>query len=108
MTRGFGCFWGERWERWNATTRGVKAFNEAIRLNSAIPDSYHELGVLLSKLNRDEEAIKALTQAVKLKEDNFALLYDLGRAQFKAGWTPEAIESLVRATSLKSDFAPAF
>jgi tetratricopeptide (TPR) repeat protein len=71
------------------------------------PELHHNLGVLLSRQQRWDEAMPHLLAAVESKPDFPLAHYNLGLARLAQGDGPAALQSFTQALAWKPDFAPA-
>ena len=102
---------GLSYEAKNQVDRALAAYKKAIQLDRASlthnAQPYLDLGSLLVKLNRGEEAIPLLEQATEIDANSGKAQYELAKALFnlgRAGGAREPAESAVRLEPADSSY----
>jgi serine/threonine protein kinase/tetratricopeptide (TPR) repeat protein len=85
-----------------------RSFKQAIQLNPHYATTYNWFAVLLSFLDRHEEAIRFMIQAQKLDPGSAIINRDLGIVYAWAGEYANAIKQLQFTIDLEPDFTPAY
>ena len=88
-------------------TSAATCLQQAVALAPDDPALHYNLGLVLSKLDRHEEAVAGFRSALKLQPDHAQALFGLGNALHKLGQLDVAIETYRRLLSVKQNFAEA-
>jgi tetratricopeptide (TPR) repeat protein len=84
-------------------------YREAVQRHPADAESWSNLGQVLVRLNRSEEAIAAFQRAIALNHDRWAYHFNLGRALGLLNRWEESVQAYERAQRLfPDDYAIAF
>ncbi|MEH6828535.1 tetratricopeptide repeat protein [Parasphingorhabdus sp.] len=89
------------------THEAEQGFSRAIKLNPDYPDAYVNMGNMLQKQGKLDQAIAAYQRALAIKSDHPDACYNMGNAQAERGKLDEAIASYRRALALRPDYAEA-
>jgi tetratricopeptide (TPR) repeat protein len=81
-------------------TDALSKLKRAIRRQPPFPAAFHELGLLLGAVNRDDEAITAFSSGVKIAPLMPELSLELGYALLRQGRLTEAKSALSRALAI--------
>ena len=81
---------------------------QALKFVPDNPAALNNYGVVLRKLQRNEEAIGSFTKAIALKPDYVEAHFNLGNAWHEAGRFDHALASYDVAIALKPDFGEAY
>jgi serine/threonine-protein kinase len=85
-----------------------RSFKQAIQLNPRYPTAYNWYAVLLSIINRHEEAIRYMTQAREYDPGSAIINRDLGVIYVWAGEFEKAINQQQFTIDMNPDFTPAY
>jgi Flp pilus assembly protein TadD len=85
----------------NRLAEAEAAYRQAITVDARYAAAHHNLGSLLSRLERAEEALSALDRARSLGVTGFELAFNRGRTLMQLYRMDEAEQSLAEAVSLK-------
>ena len=85
-----------------------RSFKKAIQLNPQYPTAYNWYAVLLSTINRHEEAIRCMTQAHDYDPGSAIINRDLGVIYTWAGDFERALSQLQATIEMDPDFSPAY
>lgn len=88
--------------------KAVIQYRKAIALNHSYVEAYHRLALVLSALNRREEALDALQRAVQLAPDNVVLRNNFGFELMLSQRWSAAVQQFERAIAVKPSFARAY
>lgn len=89
--------------------RALESYQEAVARNPQDAESWSNLGQVLVRLNRIEEAIPAFERAIDLNDGRWAYHFNLGRAHGLAGRWQRAVDEYRAAQQLyPDDYAIAF
>ncbi len=83
----------------------IKAFNEALKINSNDASSLYGKGIALYKLKRYEEAIKTFSKALEIDSEYICALYGKGKVLSKLGHNEEALTAFEEAIKFNSEYA---
>jgi len=89
------------------THEAEQGFSRAIKLNPDYPDAHVNMGNMLQKQGKLDQAIAAYQRALAIKSDHPDACYNMGNAQAERGKLDEAIASYRRALALRPDYAEA-
>ncbi|CAO3377405.1 tetratricopeptide repeat protein [Azospirillum argentinense] len=80
--------------------QAVKALQRTVRLDPGLTESHHDLGVVLRRAGRLDEAVDSLTRAIALQADLAPAHMNLGNTLLDRGDGDAALASLRRALAL--------
>jgi protein O-mannosyl-transferase len=84
-------------------SKAIYHYEQALKINPALPKAYYNIGNALEKMDRPQEAIKYYQQALQLKPDFSLAHYNLGVLLTQTGRPQEAIEHYREALRLNPD-----
>ena len=98
---------GLSYEAKNQTEAAITAYRRAIELDRATPSHteqpYLNLGSMLAKSSRFEEAIPLLTRAAEISPNEFKVHYELGKVYFDCSQFADARQQAEQAVRLSGD-----
>ncbi len=92
----------------NDLQRALTHFQKAVAGDKYSPPFHHQLAVVLSALNRPQEAVQVLTGACRLFPRDAESHFQLGLAYNEVGDLKRAAEDLAKASELDPQHAPAW
>ena len=92
---------GEAYDTANRNEEAAEAYQQAITLKPDVPGYYNNLGNVLARAGKIDEAKAAYTKSVELDPPNAATAWrNLGISLYNVGKLKEAVEPLKKATEL--------
>ena len=88
----------------NLPAEGIKAFQEAIRLNPDYADGYNNLGFSYSRMGKEDEAIYQFKEAIRLKPNYTEAMFNLATSFSIKGQYHEAIRQFQAILRLKPSY----
>lgn len=82
----------------------VRKYEEALTLNSEMPETLHEIGYALYRLNKYKDSILFLQKAIKLNTQNAETYRVLGLALAASGRWEDATQSFQQAISVQPKY----
>lgn len=92
----------------NRHTEGIRAFQEAIRMQPDFADAWFNLGLAHAQYHQFIEAARAFRETVRLQPERVAAWINLGAALAQVQRYSEVIEAFREAVRLKADDASAW